>query len=187
MQPKNTLASRHLFPAVILSALLSVIAPSAVAAQGLQLVLKHGGNAAGDYERTGVGLRFKPLWVHEGTGWDATLHPEVELSRFRYTGSHPGNDRLSQAGAIGLLRVQKRDGGLRPYAEIGLGAALFSGARLGRKDISTHFQFSQHLGFGLEFSGGWNLGLQYSHYSNADIKKPNDGLDLYQILFGKRF
>ncbi|THF64594.1 acyloxyacyl hydrolase [Pseudothauera nasutitermitis] len=182
----NLIRKYHAFPALLLSAVLGACIPPA-AAQDFEVVLKHGRNGGDDYERTGLGLRLNPVWTHQWESWDATLRPEVELSQLRYTGSHPGNDRLSQAGAIGLLRVQKREGGIRPYAEVGLGAALFSGDRLGHRDISSHFQFSQHLGLGLEFTGGWDLGLQYSHYSNADIKKPNDGLDLYQILLGKRF
>jgi hypothetical protein len=30
-------------------------------------------------------------------------------------------------------------------------------------------------------------GLQYSHYSNADIEEPNDGIDLHQIVIGAHF
>lgn len=58
---------------------------------------------------------------------------------------------------------------------------------LGDKDFPTRFQFSQHLGPGVEFARRGYAGLQYSHYSNADIEKPNDGIDLHQIVLGAHF
>ena len=51
----------------------------------------------------------------------------------------------------------------------------------------ARFQFSQHLAVGVEFAKWGFVGLQYSHYSNADIEKPNDGLDLHQIVLGAKF
>lgn len=58
---------------------------------------------------------------------------------------------------------------------------------MGTRTFSTHFQFSEHLGLGVEFAEKWFGGWQFSHYSNAEIEKPNDGIDLHQIVVGARF
>lgn len=166
-------------------AVLSCALPTA-SASAADVVLKYG-DGGGGYERSGIGIRLAPVWSDDWGGWDATLRPEVELSRFRYTGSRPGPDGLTQGGAIGLLRLQRDSARVSPYAEVGLGAAMLSRDRLGNKELSTRFQFSQHVGLGLEFAAKWWLGWQYSHYSNGDIEKPNDGLDVHQIVVGARF
>lgn len=140
-----------------------------------------------NYDRLGASLRFAPVWQGQGGNWRATLHPELELARFAYKGDKSGPDSLGQAGVVGMLRVVRSVGALRPYGEIGLGLAAFSGTRLGTRNFSTSLQFSEHLGLGVEFGDAYYVGWQYSHYSNADIDLPNDGLDLNQIVVGARF
>ncbi|WP_324779299.1 acyloxyacyl hydrolase [Thiobacillus sedimenti] len=143
--------------------------------------------ADGDYERAGLSLRFAPVWTDTWGRWRADVRPELELSHLRYTGSQAGPDTLNLGGAIARLHLAHGEGRIRPYVEGGLGVALFSRDRLGGKGFSTDFQFSEHVGFGAELTGRGFLGLQYSHYSNADIEKPNDGLDLVQVVLGARF
>lgn len=155
-------------------------------ADGIELTLKHGTEGA-NYARSGLGLRFAPVWAADWGRWKSTLRPEVELGHFRYTGSGTGPDSLAQGGVNGVLRIHYGDNPILPYAEIGLGLSLFSRDRLGGKRFSTHFQFSQHLGVGIEFDRRWTVGWQYSHYSNADIDLPNDGIDLHQLIIGARF
>ena len=40
------------------------------------------------------------------------------------------------------------------------------------------------LAVGVELTKRGYAGRQYSHYSNADIEKPNDGIDLLQLVIG---
>ncbi len=170
-----------------LAVLVMVVCPIAAAqADDAEVVLKHG-TASGQYERTGVALRLGPLWSDAWNGWRLTLRPEVEASRFRHAGSGDGPRGLDQGGVIGLLRVHYGEGYVRPYAEGGLGVALFSRDKLGDKGFSTHFQFSEHVGLGIELARRCSVGWQFSHYSNADIELPNDGIDLHQIVVGMRF
>lgn len=166
-------------------ATLALAASSTARAEGPDLVLKFG-EASGNYERIGVGLRFGPLWTDSWGGFRLALHPELELSRMRHTG-RTGPDRLDQGGVLGLLRAHYGEGRVRPYGELGLGASLFSRDTLGGKEFSTHFQFSQHVGLGVDVGGAWSVGWQYSHYSNADIERPNDGIDFHQIIASVRF
>lgn len=140
-----------------------------------------------NYDRTGVSLRLGPVWETDWGAWHVGLHPELELSRFRYDGEGPGPDAMNQGGAIGMLRVVRGKGGFQPYAELGLGAALLSRTTLGSKVFSTAFQFSQHAGLGVEFAGRYTVGWRFSHYSNGDIETPNHGIDVHQVVLGARF
>lgn len=163
----------------------SVLAAGAVAAAEPAVSVFHGEHD--NYDRTGLSVRLGPVWESGWGAWHAGLLPELELSRFRYSGSTAGPNTLNQAGAIGLLRMVRGKGNFQPYAELGLGAALLSRSDLGPKVFSTAFQFSQHAGLGLEFGGRFSVGWRFSHYSNGDIEMPNDGIDLHQLLIGASF
>ena len=169
-------------PHVALACVLLAAAPAAA----WDLVLRHG-ESDRYYERSGIGLRLAPFWSADWRGWTARARPELELSHFRYTGPRDAPDSLVQGGAIAHLRAHRGSERLRPYAEAGLGISLFSNDVLGNKEFSTHFQFSQHLGLGVEFGDRGFAGWQYSHYSNADIDLPNSGIDLHQLVVGMRF
>ena len=73
------------------------------------------------------------------------------------------------------------------YLEAGVGVNRFSHTRFADKTISTQFQFGSHVGVGVNLSPGSRLGLRYSHYSNAAIKRPNDGLDVFQLTYTHAF
>lgn len=71
-----------------------------------------------------------------------------------------------------------------PYIYGGVGASYISRTRVEEKDFSSAFQFEDQLGFGIK-TDDMNFQLGYVHYSNANIKKPNDGIDigLFSIIF----
>ena len=51
--------------------------------------------------------------------------------------------------------------------------------------LTGHFQFSTHIGFGWRDPKTRNeLGLNWKHFSNAGIKKPNIGRDLIMLSMG---
>ena len=163
----------------------SLLAAGAVAAAEPAVGVLHGEHD--NYDRTGLSVRLGPQWETDWGGWHAGLHPELELSRFHYSGSSAGPNTLNQAGAIGMLRLVRGKGNFQPYAELGLGAALLSRTDLGPKVFSTAFQFSQHAGLGVDLGGRFSVGWRFSHYSNGDIETPNHGIDLHQLLIGARF
>jgi len=77
--------------------------------------------------------------------------------------------------------------GERFYIEAGVGANLFSSTRFADKDISTAFQFGDHIGLGFLMTPSSRLGLRYSHFSNASIKRPNPGLNILQLNYTYQF
>ena len=145
------------------------------------------GISSNNFQKHGLGLRFDPFWTYSSGKWNLSVSPEVELSHLRYSGNKAGPGNLNQVAGSAAFRVTYGDSDFRPYAEVGLGGSWLSRDKLGDKELSTHFQFTEYIGAGVEFKQNWYAGLQYIHISNADIKKPNDGLDLYQFVLGFRF
>ena len=95
--------------------------------------------------------------------------------------------------ALGLYPVLRLDmaplAGVVPYVEAAIGFNLLSHTWIENRRLSTAFQFGEFVGVGLSFGDKrqFDLGARYQHISNADIKRPNDGLTYPSIVFQYRF
>ncbi|MBC41640.1 MAG: hypothetical protein CML19_05325 [Pusillimonas sp.] len=98
-----------------------------------------------------------------------------------------GNRERSSVWQIGVTPFLRWTFSNDIYLEAGVGVNRFSHTRFADKTISTQFQFGSHVGVGVNLSPGSRLGLRYSHYSNAAIKRPNDGLDVFQLTYTHAF
>jgi len=76
-----------------------------------------------------------------------------------------------------------------PYAAIGIGVSGISGTRLVGRDLSSHFQFEDRVGFGLRFGRtlAHDVNLRYMHYSNGGMVEPNHGIDIVMLSIGSSF
>ncbi|MDN3380616.1 MULTISPECIES: acyloxyacyl hydrolase [unclassified Pseudoalteromonas] len=70
--------------------------------------------------------------------------------------------------------------------EAGIGFSLIDDTYFASKNVSTHYQFEDRIGFVAEF-GDVTTALRYLHYSNAGFKRPNPGLDFISLSLSKRF
>ncbi|EWM51682.1 lipid A 3-O-deacylase family protein [Bordetella holmesii 30539] len=75
----------------------------------------------------------------------------------------------------------------RFYLEAGVGATVFSHTSFADKRIGSAFQFGDHVGLGFLLTQNSRVGVRYSHFSNANIKKPNPGLDVVQLTYTYQF
>ncbi|HJV72934.1 MAG TPA: acyloxyacyl hydrolase [Noviherbaspirillum sp.] len=133
--------------------------------------------------RAGVQWKLDKQWwrsngTHIGAYWDLSLAhwrgeqfqdiPDARLS-------------ITSIGITPVFRLQN-DNLKGPYAEIGIGAHLLSAHydNNGRQ-LSTRFQFGDHFGIGYVFPNNMELGLKLQHFSNAGIKKPNDGVNFFIV------
>lgn len=72
---------------------------------------------------------------------------------------------------------------VKPYVELGVGVALFANTEVENNNLGNAFQFEDRLGFGLRFAGGHEVGIRATHYSNAGISSPNDGVESYALHY----
>ncbi|WP_412176350.1 acyloxyacyl hydrolase [Halomonas sp. HP20-15] len=88
-----------------------------------------------------------------------------------------GDDDNAALLAAPALRYQWFPAASRPFVEFGIGAALFLDTELDERSVSTSFQFEDRLAAGMALGRG-EMSLSLTHYSNAGIKRPNDGLNV---------
>jgi hypothetical protein len=82
---------------------------------------------------------------------------------------------------LNVTPVWRKEAGFG-YVEAGIGAYLLSHTINNDNDrLPSSFQFGSHIGAGLRLgeSGQTKLGVGFQHLSNAGIKQPNGGINLY--------
>jgi lipid A 3-O-deacylase len=184
----------RIWPALVLFVLLGAAVPAWAQstggwADGWDFALKGGSANQSDVDKLGIvagRTRAEPLW--QGQAWSLRLRHEIEVAGWRV----PQAKDLMEAGYTPMFRLQRpvSDGGVVAFVEAGIGVRLLSHLHTTpERSLSTAFQFSNELGAGLQFGpqGRVTVGLRYQHISNAGIKRPNPGMDLYLGYVGYRF
>jgi lipid A 3-O-deacylase len=153
------------------------------AAQALDLTAAVGrtGESTTTYRIAGQ-MDFNRSWFDSGVGrltgyWDAG-----------YT--YWEGKKSSSNHSISLAPVfvyEFRGESVRPYLEAGIGVAAFEHTQVEGNKMGSSFQFEDRLGAGLRFAGGHEVGVRAIHYSNAGIKKPNDGIESYAVHYRVSF
>ncbi len=72
---------------------------------------------------------------------------------------------------------------VKPYIEAGIGVAVFAHTEVEDNKLGSAFQFEDRFGVGLRFAGGHEVGIRATHYSNAGISDPNDGVESYALHY----
>lgn len=135
------------------------------------------------YQRITLGAESAPVWS-KSLGWGRVdVVGEFGASYWRADAGGADN-RLWQLSAIPIARWWPTE---RFYLEAGIGATLIDRTRFAGKELSTAFQFGDHLGLGWQFTPTTRVGVRVSHFSNAAIKRPNSGLDIYQLTLTQQF
>jgi len=132
-----------------------------------------------DFSRYTLNLETAPWWSRSTDYGRFTLQGEFGVS-YWHARQH-GNDIVRsawQASAIPLFRWWLTE---RFYLEAGIGLTLFNHTQVGDHQLSTAMQFGDHLGVGYQLADHWRVGLRVSHFSNAGLKRPNRGLNAYQL------
>lgn len=136
------------------------------------------------YQRAEVAWESPSVWNYRFDGGSRLdLVGELGVAYWHADGSRsPGS--AWQFSAIPFLRWTWSD---RYYIEAGIGATAFSRTTFADKNISTAFQFGDHIGIGMHVTDNSRLSLRYSHFSNAGIKRPNPGLDILQLTYSYQY
>ena len=142
--------------------------------------------------RVGLQWDWKKRWLETG-GWHLGGYWDLSLGYWDNRTRAPlkTHGSITDIGLTPVLRFQQTNPrGLSPYAEAGIGFHALSATSVStERRFSTQFQFGDHVGFGVRFGekGEFDLGYRYQHLSNADIKKPNQGISFHQIRLQYHF
>ena len=162
------------------------LASSSRADNGLAVELGRGDGT--DMAQVSLIRQWDRQWFTQGN-WYLTGYWEASVARW-HSNSTGGKD-IWDIGLTPVFRLQtKATSGWRPYVEGAIGAHLISDTHVNAgRDMGSAFQFGDHLGVGLVFGdkSQLDLGYRFQHLSNADIKKPNDGINFQQIRFAYYF
>jgi lipid A 3-O-deacylase len=161
-------SAKRMLARMAVFAMLSTGASPVPALDGVSL--EFGKNGSYEMARLGAQWQWQKRWL--------------DLSAAQWSADVPAglNDSLVDIGFTPTLRWQAGD--LRGfYLEAGIGLHFLSHTSLGGRRFSTAFQFGDHLGLGYRFGakGAYDLSYRFQHHSNADIKKPNAGMDFHQV------
>jgi len=181
----NRRIRHHAYTAAGLAALLA-LAATPLAAQdlyespGIGLRLGIGDN----YQRAELAWESPSMWTYRFEGGSRLdLVGELAAAYWRADGNRrPAN--IWQFSATPLLRWTWAD---RYYVEAGIGLTSFSRTEFAGKNLSSAFQFGDHIGLGMHMTRNSRLTLRYSHYSNAGIKRPNPGLNILQLNYSYQY
>ncbi|PLC49108.1 hypothetical protein CR159_14735 [Pollutimonas subterranea] len=137
-----------------------------------------------DYRNISLFHETAPWWSHQlQNGW-GRLDLNGELGLTYWDATHGRPESLWQLSATPMLRWWPNE---YVYTEIGVGATVLSRTSFADRNLGSAFQFGNHIGVGVLISQAHQLGLRFSHFSNAGIKEPNDGLDIVQLTYTYRY
>ncbi len=140
-------------------------------------------------------LRFGAQWRWDKTWWQSNGthlggYWDVNLAQWReqnYQGRVDEHQTLSSVGITPVFRWQS-DSQTGLYAEAGIGLHLLSDTYDNNGHILTGtLQFGDHVGIGYVFNNKVDVSLKRQHFSNCDMKKPNNGINLIVLKISYRF
>jgi|APSaa5957512622_1039677.scaffolds.fasta_scaffold181782_1 lipid A 3-O-deacylase len=74
----------------------------------------------------------------------------------------------------------------RPYIAGGIGATFIDRYRIRDRNLGSNFQFEDRIGIGVIIER-FDINFSYFHYSNAGLKLPNSGIDIFLVSGAFRF
>ncbi len=177
--------SRKITSLLAAAALVLGSAP-ALAVDGV--AVEAGSGDSTDMGRVAIQWDWNKRWF-QGKDWHLGGYWDLGLGHWRRSSTLAGQEKdITEIGLTPVFRLQQ-NGLTGLYAEAGIGFHLMSRTQIGDKRMSTLFQFGDHIGAGYRFGakGAFDLSYRFQHLSNADIKKPNNGINFHQIRLQYHF
>lgn len=150
-------------------------------AQALGLRVGHHGS----YRSATVFWQSPVWWSHNFSNGAGRLDLLGEVTATYWDARHGDPSSMWQAGTAALLRWWPSETPV--FLEAGFGPTLISKTRFAGYGLSTALQFGSHVGVGYVFNKRHQVSLRGSHFSNARIKRPNNGLNVVQVDYAFRF
>lgn len=160
------------------------------AAGGIALEL---GTSEGDEDvnRYGVAVKWDwgARWFKTGD-WYLGGYWETNITYWDGDDGNTGNDSLVDFSVTPVFRYQREPGtGFAPFAELGVGAHVYTEDGIGDRDFDVPFAFGSHFGVGARFGSRQEFELLYrfQHQSNAGLGDDNPGINFHAVHLGYRF
>ncbi len=165
----------------LVMACLALAAPSVNATQVLLApgVTSEGGGTAS----LGIGRNWNLRWFESNTGY---LGGYWHAGYTWWEGGQAGDAAHSVSFSPVLVYTFNAEN-WRPFVEFGIGAALFSRQMVGDKNLGSSAHFEDRFGAGLRLGERSTLMFRVIHYSNAGLASPNQGIESWSLVFGRRF
>lgn len=158
----------------------------AVPAQAIDSLSLEGGNGDEGTElwRAGLQWNWDRKWFAERS-WTLGAYWDLEFGRWSGGDDPRGANRIWDIGLTPVFRLERaRRTSYFPYVEAGIGFHAISNLRLNSsREFSTKFQFGDHIGVGIRYGERYryDIGLRLQHLSNAGLKKPNPGINFWEL------
>ena len=125
--------------------------------------------------RLGLRKDFDSKWGKSSVGYFSGYY---ELS-FNYWKGKTNHNKTNYGVALSPVFGYYFDlGEIKPYIEAGIGVSLFKNKWIDNRNMSTNFLFEDRIGAGVRVNN-FDFSFRYMHYSNASIKAPNQGIDIF--------
>ncbi|HTN65525.1 MAG TPA: acyloxyacyl hydrolase [Burkholderiaceae bacterium] len=163
--------------AITLGCVLTAVHATSGAVDSMSAEWAHGNQT--QVVRVGAQWNWSSRWwqsngTHIGGYWDADL---AQWRGTRFKNLPDTTQNITEIGFTPVFRFA-RDNGQGLYGELGIGVHYLSGIYNNNgKQLSTHFQFGDHIGVGYVFSNALDLELRLQHFSNGGYQEPNDGIN----------
>jgi lipid A 3-O-deacylase len=135
--------------------------------------------------RLGFQRQFGASWLKSKIGHLSGYH-EFSLGHWEYE-----SESVTQIAYSPVFFFQFAGPGksVLAYLEGGIGVGYLSEKTIKDRDLSSHFQFEDRIGAGVKIGGQHehDLNFRYMHYSNAGIKQPNEGIDIFIFSYTYHF
>jgi lipid A 3-O-deacylase len=122
---------------------------------------------------------------------ELTAHTELLVNHWHADALGGGSQSFTQLAVLPSLRMRLDRGASPWYIELGIGASWLDRPFVTpSKTFSTQWNFLDMMGVGYTLGGPGGkqeIGLRWTHTSNAGIKKPNPGQDFLQLRLVQRF
>jgi lipid A 3-O-deacylase len=150
------------------------------AAADLTLAVGKTGDSSWTY-RIGTQIDFASSWFESDVG---RLTGYWDLGYTYWSGEKTASNHSVSLAPVFVYEFAGEN--VRPFVEAGIGVALFADTEVAGNRMGSAFQFEDRIGAGLRFAGQ-EVGIRASHYSNAGLKQPNDGVESYSLHYRMRF
>ncbi|WP_404402874.1 acyloxyacyl hydrolase [Idiomarina seosinensis] len=124
---------------------------------------------------------FAPEWLN----WAASPTLAFEGGLNHWQNSNDTADNITAFSVSPILSWQLTQSSRPLFFEAGIGVTYLDNTRIGDRNLSTHWHFEDRLGLAWQYNAESKarVSLAYTHHSNADIEKPNDGLDFFSLTW----